>query len=185
MSFAGARPTLPESQDPSLLRELATEEVAVTQQILRPAIPPKCLAQLLGRPFRSRMGSYGHLPYFAAIGRNAMAIWQELVDTCGFGAGYKSVNRFVGKLGGNPSSEACAVIETAPGEELQVDYGTGSIVRDPHRGKYRRTRLFALTLGYSRKSVRLVVFRSSARIWASCMGRLFVGGRLHARCGAG
>ena len=131
------------------------------------------------------MGSYGHLPYFAATGRNAMAIWQELVDTCGFGAGYKSVNRFVGKLGGNRSSEACAVIETAPGEELQVDYGTGSIVRDPHRGKYRRTRLFALTLGYSRKSVRLVVFRSSARIWASCMGRLFVGGRLHARCGAG
>src|SRR5262249_39056565 len=78
--------------------------------------------------------------------------------------GYKSVNRFVGKLGGNPSSEAWAVIETAPGEELQVDYGTGPMVRHPHRGKYRRTRRFVLTLGYSRKSVRLVVFRSSAQI---------------------
>jgi hypothetical protein len=53
------------------------------------------------------------------------------------------------------------VIETAPGEEAQVDYGTGPIVRDPQRGKYRRTRLFVLTLGHSRKSVQLLVFRSS------------------------
>ena len=31
-------------------------------------------------------------------GRNAMAIWQELVDTCGFAAGYQSVRRFVSRL---------------------------------------------------------------------------------------
>ena len=55
------------------------------------------------------------------------------------------------------------VIETAPGEEAQVDYGAGPMVRDPHSGKYRRTRLFVLTLGYSRKSVRLLVFRSSSQ----------------------
>jgi len=40
------------------------------------------------------------------------------------------------------------------------------MVRDADSGKYRRTRLFVLTLGYSRKSVRLLVFRSSARVWA-------------------
>jgi hypothetical protein len=39
------------------------------------------------------------------------------------------------------------------------------MVRDPDSGKYRRTRLFILTLGRSRKSVRLLVFRSSARVW--------------------
>ena len=33
-------------------------------------------------------------------------------------------------------------------------------------GKYRRTRLFVLTLGYSRKSVRLLARRSSAKVWA-------------------
>ena len=48
------------------------------------------------------------------------------------------------------------VITTAPGEAGQVDYGSGPMVRDPHSGRYRRTRLFAFTLGYSRKSVRLV-----------------------------
>ena len=65
------------------------------------------------------------------------------------------------------------VIETAPGEEAQVDYGTGPMVRDPHSGKYRRTRLFVLTLGYSRKSVRLLVFRSSSQIWAELHEKAF------------
>jgi transposase len=40
------------------------------------------------------------------------------------------------------------------------------MVRDPKTSKYRRTRQFVLTLGYSRKSVRLLSWRSSARIWA-------------------
>ena len=39
------------------------------------------------------------------------------------------------------------------------------MVRDPQTGKYRRTRLFVMTLGYSRKAVRLLVFRSSTRTW--------------------
>ena len=65
------------------------------------------------------------------------------------------------------------VIETPPGEEAQVDYGAGPMVRDPHTGRYRRTRLFVLTLGYSRKSVRLLVFRSSTRVWAELHEQAF------------
>ena len=106
-------------------------------------------------------------------GRNAMAIWQNLVDVCGFNAGYQSVRRFVRNLQGVPSPEACAVIETAAGEEAQVDYGEGPMVRDPHTGKYRRTRLFVLTLGCSRKSVRLLVFRSSSQTWAELHEKAF------------
>jgi len=33
-------------------------------------------------------------------GRNTMAIWQDLVDTCSFTGGYQSVKRFVRKLAG-------------------------------------------------------------------------------------
>jgi len=47
------------------------------------------------------------------------------------------------------------------------------MVRDPQTGKYRRTRLFVLTLGCSRKSVRLLVFRSSARVWAELHEKAF------------
>ena len=46
------------------------------------------------------------------------------------------------------------MIETRPGAEGQVDYGDGPMVRHPETGKYRRMRLFAFTLGCSRKSVR-------------------------------
>ena len=106
-------------------------------------------------------------------GRNAMAIWQDLIDTCGFTAGYQSVRRFIRKLQPSPSPEARVVIETAPGEELQVDYGTGPMVRDAATSKYRRTRLFVLTLGYSRKCVRLLTFRSSSQIWAELHEKAF------------
>ena len=106
-------------------------------------------------------------------GRNAKAIWQDLVDIHGFTGGYQSVKRFVRKLLGRRSPEARVVIETAPGEETQVDYGTGPMVRDAASGKYRRTRLFVLTLGYSRKSVRLLVFRSSSQTWAELHEKAF------------
>lgn len=106
-------------------------------------------------------------------GRNAMAIWQDLVDDHGFRSAYGSVKRFVRTLRGSTSAEAHVVITTAPGEEAQVDYGEGPMVRDPATGKYRRTRLFVLTLGYSRKSVRLLAWKSSAQVWAELHERAF------------
>ena len=118
-------------------------------------------------------------PYREAIdlginrGRNARAIWQDLVSEYGFASSYQSVPRFVRKRRGVQTPEARVVIVTAAGQEAQVDYGTGPMVRDPESHKYRRTRLFVLTLGCSRKSVRLLTFRSSSRIWAELHERAF------------
>ena len=111
-------------------------------------------------------------------GRNAMAIWRDLVDALGFEARYSSVRRFIQTVR-RTVPEPHAVITTAPGEESQVDYGDGPMVRHPVSGKYRRTRLFVLTLGYSRKSVRLLVWQSSAQVWAELHERAFrrLGGR--------
>jgi transposase len=107
-------------------------------------------------------------------GRNATAIWQDLVTEHGFRHSYQSVKRFVNKLyPPELQQQARAVIVTEPGEEAQVDYGTGPLVRDPQTGKYRRTRLFVMTLGYSRKCVRLLTFRSSSRIWAELHEKAF------------
>jgi transposase len=106
-------------------------------------------------------------------GRNATAIWQDLVTEYSFPHSYQSVKRFVNKLHPPELKPARAVIITEPGEEAQVDYGTGPWVRDPHSGKYRRTRLFVMTLGYSRKCVRLLTFRSSSRIWAELHEKAF------------
>jgi transposase len=94
-------------------------------------------------------------------GRNTMTIWQDLVSDYGFQARYSSVRRYVARLRGSQAPEERAVIETPPGEDAQVDYGEGPMVRHPETGKYRRTRLFVMTLGYSREAVRLLTFRSS------------------------
>jgi transposase len=115
----------------------------------------------------------GEIVRALGLGRNAKAIWQDLVDDHGFTARYASVKRFVSKLRGSETPEARVVITTLPGEEAQVDYGDGPMVRDPQTGKYRRTRLFVMTLGYSRKAVRLLVWRSSAQTWAQLHEQAF------------
>jgi len=125
------------------------------------------LASSVSEPFREMIEAG------LSRGRNAMAIWQDLVADYGFTGGYQSVKRFVRKLRGHQTPAARAVIVTAPGEEAQVDYGSGPMVRDALSGKYRRTRLFVLTLGYGRKCVRLLTFRSSSRIWAELHERAF------------
>lgn len=107
------------------------------------------------------------------VGRNAKAIWQDLVTLHGFGAEYASVKRFVRRQRGVQTPEERVVIETAPGREAQVDYGEGPMVRHPETKKYRRTRLFVLTLGFSRKSVRLLVWSSSSRVWAELHEQAF------------
>jgi transposase len=105
--------------------------------------------------------------------RNGVAIYQELVDQHGFGGSYSSVRRFVRRLRVHGVAKTFAVIHTDPGEEAQVDYGTGPMVRHPESGKYRRTRLFVLTLGFSRKCVRFLVWRSSSRTWADLHEKAF------------
>jgi transposase len=55
-------------------------------------------------------------------GRNATAIWQDLVTEHGFRHSYQSVKRFVNKLyPPELQQQARAVIVTEPGEEAQVD----------------------------------------------------------------
>jgi transposase len=107
------------------------------------------------------------------VGRNAMAIWQDLVDEAGFPARYASVRRFVQHLRGATTPEARVIIVTTAGEEGQVDYGDGPMVRHPQTGKYRRTRLFVFTLAHSRKAVRLLVWQSSAQTWAELHEQAF------------
>jgi transposase len=106
-------------------------------------------------------------------GRNAMAIWQDLVDDHGFTARYASVRRFVATLRDATPPEARVVIATSPGVEGQVDYGDGPMVRWPETGQYRRTRLFVFTLAHSRKAVRLLTWKSSAQIWCALHEQAF------------
>ena len=97
--------------------------------------------------------------------RNAQAIYQDLVDQYGFAASYESVKRFVRTLR-HTDPQQFDRLEFLPGEEAQVDYGEGALTVDPNNGRYRRPRLFVMTLRYSRRSFRRVVWKSSQQVWA-------------------
>ena len=169
-------------QKPAISPEVSTDSPA------NPAISPRVVSTD-SAPTRAPQASACE-PHRERIdaalrrGRNAMAIWQDLVDDVGFTARYASVRRFVRQLRGAPRRRRRASSSPpTPGEEAQVDYGEGPMVRHPQTGKYRRTRLFVLTLAHSRKAVRLLTgsrarrrgpSSTSARFGASAARRAIV-----------
>jgi len=152
-----------------------TDSAADSKAAIRVTTDPEPPTRPRHNPSASACEPYRDLIEQAVrLGRNATVIWQDLVDDYGFDAGDQSVRRFVRKLRGARIPDAHPVIETAPGEEGQVDYaGDGPMVRHPETGKYRRMRLFVFTLGCSRKSVRLLTFKSSSKIWAELHEKAF------------
>jgi len=98
------------------------------------------------------------------LGRNAVAIYQQLVEEHGFAHRYNSVKRFVATLKAR-EPERFDVLEFAPGEEAQVDYGQGALTLYKP-GKYRRPYLFVMTLKYSGKSFRKTVWKTDQQVWA-------------------
>lgn len=99
-----------------------------------------------------------------ALGRNAQAIYQDLVEQHGFEHKYNSVKRFVRRLR-VCDPERFDVLESEPGEEAQVDFGLGAPTLTKN-GKYRRPHLFVMTLKYSGKSFRKVVWKADKESWA-------------------
>jgi len=98
------------------------------------------------------------------LGRNAVSIYQDLVETHGFTHAYGSVKRFVRKLRVR-DPERFDVLEFLPGEEAQVDFGLGAptLYRDD---RYKRPWLFVMTLKYSGKSFRTTVWKADQETWA-------------------
>lgn len=155
-------------------REVTTgpAEPAVAQtpppQIPPPPRPPDP-GDATVRPFNfARSASEPHREWIeqqVRLKRNAQAIYQDLVDQFGFTASYESVKRFVRALR-HVDPEQFDRLEFACGEECQVDYGEGAPTLDSKTGRYRKPRLFIMTLRYSRRSFRRVVWKSSKQVWA-------------------
>ena len=148
---------------------MATGSAGVPGQIPPPRPPaPGARSPSAGLPAHARSACEGHREWIEAqvrLGRNATAIYQELVDRFGFTQRYNSVKRFCRALRSR-EPEQFDRLAFLPGEECQVDYGEGALTRHPTSGRYRKPRLFVMTLRYSRRSYRHVVWKSSSEVWA-------------------
>jgi transposase len=105
-------------------------------------------------------------------GLSAVRIHQDLLAEHAFAGRYNTVKRYVHAL-----SEAAPLpfrrMETAPGEEMQVDFGQGAPVIDPTSGKRRRPHLFRATLSFSRKGYSEVVWRQDTESFIRCLENAF------------
>ena len=104
-------------------------------------------------------------------GLTAQRIYQDLVSECGFAGKYHSVRRFVKRLGqGLPLP--FRRMECGPGEEAQVDFGSGVPITGP-AGRRRRTHVFRIVLSHSRKGYSEVVYRQTTEEFIRCLENAF------------
>jgi len=91
-------------------------------------------------------------------GLTAQRIWQDLRCENGFTGSYSSVKRFVRRLGVS-TPLPFRRMECEPGQEAQVDFGSGAWVFED--GKRLRPHILRITLSHSRKSYSEPVWRQT------------------------
>jgi transposase len=99
-------------------------------------------------------------------------IHQALVDQFGFTGSYSSVRRLVRRLDLRKPQATC-VLDFAPGEAAQVDFGRGPDITDAHTGKTVKTWIFVMTLCFSRHFYAEIVTDQKVSTWLSCHRRAF------------
>ena len=104
-------------------------------------------------------------------GQSAQRIWQDLTSQQHFTGGYDSVKRFVRRLRTKPNIPFRR-LETAPGEQAQVDFGTGAPIVAAD-GKRRKTYVFRIVLAHSRKGYSEVTYRQTTDDFIRCLENAF------------
>jgi transposase len=145
-----------------------------TEPESKPAIAPigsDGVAKRIGRPSECE-------PYRAIIvtwlgqGLTAQRIYQDLVGEQGYRGSYYSVRRFVGRFEGQ-TKFPMRRMECGPGEEVQVDFGTGAPITS-NDGRKRRPHVFRIVLSHSRKGYSEVVPRQTTEAFLRCLENAFV-----------
>lgn len=100
------------------------------------------------------------------------AMYQRLREDHGYQGSYSAIRRFVAHLA-PPQPEAVVRVHTAPGEELQVDFGAVGPLFDPVQGRLRPAYVFVATLCYSRHQYAELVFDQKTATWIALHRRAF------------
>jgi transposase len=170
-----------EAKSPGVATGICAEKVAETADLEQNPPPRPSAPKPVATPSACEIHR-GWIESQVALGRNAMSIYQDLVERFAFTHQYNSVKRFVAALKAR-EPERFDVLEALPGEEAQVDFGQGAPTKLAN-GRYRRPHLFVMTLKYSGKSFRKVVWKANQENWACLHEEAFrtFGGRSPTLC---
>jgi transposase len=100
------------------------------------------------------------------------AICQRLRENHGYTGSYSSVRRFIRRLEPKEPEAVCR-IETPPGAEAQVDFGSAGLQWDGRSGRRRKAWMFVMTLSSSRHQYVEFVFDQKSETWLRCHERAF------------
>ena len=143
-----------------------------------PPPSPFCLSLDDSKAARAPTGSVSQCEPFRQVildklelGLSARRIHQDLQIEHGFDVSYYSVRRFVRRLG-QSQPLPFRRMETAPGQEAQVDFGTGApVITD--QGKRRKSYVFRIVLSHSRKAYSESVFHQTTESFIRCLENAF------------
>ena len=96
-----------------------------------------------------------------------LSTWIPGITEHGFTGSYYSVRRFVTKLEAQVPLPFRR-LECAPGEEAQIDFGSGAPLVGED-GRRRRTHVFRVVLSHSRKAYSEVVYRQTTESFVRCL----------------
>ncbi|MBW1951342.1 MAG: IS21 family transposase, partial [Deltaproteobacteria bacterium] len=105
-------------------------------------------------------------------GIQATTIYEALVTRFGFTGSYSSVRRRVRKIRGATPRASC-MLDFAPGEAAQVDFGKGPTITDVFTGAVMKTWIFVMTLCFSRHMYAEIVTDQKVETWLACHRRAF------------
>jgi transposase len=105
-------------------------------------------------------------------GVQATTIYHALVEQFGFTGSYSSVRRRVQKIRARTPQASC-VLDFAPGEAAQVDFGKGPTITDVFTGEVTKTWIFVMTLCFSRHLYAEIVTDQKVSTWLDCHRRAF------------
>jgi transposase len=104
-------------------------------------------------------------------GLSAQRIYQDLRLENAFAGSYQSVKRYVHKVR-QTDPKLVQRIEVQPGEEVQVDFGTGPTLAGAE-GQKTKTWIFRVVLSHSRKAYSEAVLRQDTETFLRCLENAF------------
>jgi transposase len=123
-------------------------------------------SQSLVEPYREQVTTWWQ------GGVQGTAIHQALVRQYGFTGSYLSVARFLQGLQ-TTVPKATVILEFAPGDAVQVDFGRGPDLIDPRTGARGASWVFVMTLCWSRHQYAELVEDQTVWTWLACHRRAF------------
>jgi len=104
-------------------------------------------------------------------GLSAQRVYQDLLAELNFAGSYQCVKRFVRKLC-EQHPERVWRVEVQPGEEVQIDFGTGAPIADEQQRR-RRPWVLRAVLSFSRKGYSEAVFHQTTENLIRCLENAF------------